>query len=128
MNRFRRLLTNADARVNRAFAEEIPAYLFLRDGEKRPVSVIFESPDATVGIRDGGEINDHAPAFSAMTADISGLMKRDQVEINADIFHVTHIGADEEGRTRVTLARGEPGRSTPAAPVRPSKRYGSQRV
>ncbi|MDR9379990.1 head-tail joining protein, partial [Escherichia coli] len=96
MNRFRRLLTNADARVTRAFAEEIPAYLFLRGGEKRPVRVIFESPDATVGIRDGGEIN-------------------------ADIFHVTHIGADEEGRTRVTLARGEPGRSTPAAPVRPSK-------
>ncbi len=41
-----------------------------------------------------------------MTADISGLEKHDGVVINTIPYRVTHIGADEEGRTRVTLAYG----------------------
>ncbi|EAO4202524.1 hypothetical protein FRH56_24150 [Salmonella enterica] len=125
MNRFRQRLLKADARINRAFAEEVPAILSVGD-EQRPVTVIFESPDAPVGVPGGGEIQDHAPAFSAMTPDIVGLSERNRVEINGGAFWVTHIGADEEGRTRVTLAHGEPGRATPPAPQRPSKRYGHQ--
>ncbi|UDV36788.1 hypothetical protein [Enterobacter hormaechei] len=38
-----------------------------------------------------------------MTADIVGLEKHHGVEINGTAYRVTHIGADEEGRTRVTL-------------------------
>lgn len=113
MNRFRERLMKADARINRAFAEELPARL-LTGNEPRSVCVIFESPDAPVGVPGGGEIQDNAPAFSAMTSDIAGLSKHDGVVINGTTFRVTHVGADEEGRTRVTLAHGGPGNPQPA--------------
>ena len=71
MNRFRQRLLKADARISRAFAEEVPAVLSV-GAELRPVTVIFETP-----------------------------------------YRVTHIGADEEGRTRVTLAYGAPGKVQP---------------
>ncbi|MGG8285598.1 head-tail joining protein [Klebsiella sp. 141162] len=112
MNRFRQRLMRADARINRAFAEEILALLTIGQ-EKRPVVVIFESPDAPVSVPGGGEIQDHAPAFSAMTADIQGLAKHDGVVVNGMPYRVTHVGTDEEGRTRVTLAYGEPGKPQP---------------
>ncbi|MCU3631193.1 hypothetical protein N8V40_22395 [Enterobacter hormaechei subsp. steigerwaltii] len=48
-----------------------------------------------------------------MTADIVGLEKHHGVEINGTAYRVTHIGADEEGRTRVTLAYGAPGKVQP---------------
>lgn len=80
---------------------------------KIAVTVIFESPDALSGVPGGGEIQNHSPAFSAMTADISGLEKHDGVVINTIPYRVTHIGTDEEGRTRVTLAYGEPGKTQP---------------
>jgi hypothetical protein len=112
MNRFRARLNRADARINRAFAEELPAELQIGE-ERRFVSVIFESPDAPVSVPGGGEIQDHAPAFSTMTADIAGLSKNDGVVINAVPYRVTHIGTDEEGRTRVTLGYGRPGKPQP---------------
>lgn len=113
MNRFRERLIKADARINRAFAETVPAILSIGN-ERRPVTVIFESPDAPVSVPGGGEIQDHSPAFSAMTADITGLSKHDGVVINQIAYRVTHVGTDEEGRTRVTLAYGEPGKPQPA--------------
>jgi hypothetical protein len=113
MNRFRERLIKADARINRAFAETVPAILSIGN-ERRPVTVIFESPDAPVSVPGGGEIQDHSPAFSAMTADITGLSKHDGVVINEIAYRVTHVGTDEEGRTRVTLAYGEPGKPQPA--------------
>ena len=112
MNRFRARLARADARISRAFAEELPAFLFLGDAP-RPVTVIFETPDAPVDVPGGGQIQDRAPAFSAMTADLSGLEKNHGVEINGTHYRVTHVGADEEGRTRVTMAYGEPGKPQP---------------
>ena len=113
MSRFRQRLHKADARINRAFAEEIPALLYIGD-ERRPVGVIFESPDAPVSVPGGGTLQDHAPAFSAMSREISGLVKECRVDVNGQPYRVTHIGSDEEGRTRVTLAYGEPGRPQPA--------------
>lgn len=113
MNRFRERLMKADARISRAFAEEVPAMLSI-GYEQRAVTVIFESPDAPVSVPGGGEIQDHSPAFSAMTADIVGLSKHDSVVMNQVAYRVTHVGTDEEGRTRVTLAYGEPGKPQPA--------------
>lgn len=112
MNRFRARLGRVDARINRAFAEETPVALQIGE-EHRPVVVIFESPDAPVSVPGGGEIQDHSPAFSAMTADIAGLSKNDGVVINGINYRVTHIGTDEEGRTRVSLGLGRPGKPQP---------------
>lgn len=112
MNRFRQRLDRAEARINRAFAEELPALLLI-GAERRAVTIIFEVPDAPVSVPGGGEIQDHSPAFSAITADLSGLDKQCTVQINNEMYRVTHIGTDEEGRTRVTLGCGEGGRVAP---------------
>lgn len=113
MNRFRQKLDRAEARINRAFAENTPAVLRI-GAESRPVTVIFEAPDTPVYVPGGGEIQDHSPAFSAMTADLTGLDKQCSVQINNVMYRVTHVGTDEEGRTRVTLGYGEAGRVAPA--------------
>jgi len=113
MSRFRERLMRAEARINRAFAEEMPAILFIGD-EQRPVIIIFESPDAPVGVPGGGEIQDHAPAFSALTHDLTGLSKHDGVLIDGVSYRVTHVGADADGRKRVTLAYGRPDKPQPA--------------
>ena len=112
MHRFYKRLMRADARISRLFSEECPAILSI-GSERRPVMVIFESPDAPVRVPGGGEINDQAPAFSALTEDIKGLSTNCTVELNHEFYRVTHIGADEMGRTRVTLGRGR-GTSLPA--------------
>ncbi|UDV37826.1 head-tail joining protein [Enterobacter hormaechei] len=80
MNRFRQRLLKADARISRAFAEEVPAVLSV-GAELRPVTVIFETPDVPVDVPGGGQIQDRSPAFSAMTTDIVGLEKHHGVEI-----------------------------------------------
>ena len=71
-------------------------------------------PEQVRGMSDaiygGGEIRDVAPALSAYTVDIQGLAKRHAVTVGAEHYWVTHIGADEMGRTRITLAVGEPGK------------------
>ncbi|KFC13129.1 hypothetical protein GTGU_00171 [Trabulsiella guamensis ATCC 49490] len=123
MSRFRDRLMNADARINRAFAEDSPAVLFLESGP-RQVTVIYESPDAPVEVPGTGKIVNQTPAFSAMTADLTGLAEGDKVDISGASYRVTHIGSDEYGRTRVTLGRGEPGNNTPEvlAPSRPQWR------
>jgi hypothetical protein len=112
MSRFRERLQRAEARINRAFASECQAILSIGD-EQRPVTVIFESPDAPVSIPGGGEIRDYAPAFSALTVDIAGLEKNHGVVINGTAYRVTHVGTDEEGRTRVSLGFGPPGNPGP---------------
>lgn len=112
MNRFRQRLDNAEARINRAFAEEMPALLQIGT-TARPVTIIFEAPDAPVVVTGGGEIQDYAPAFSALTADLVGLDKSSTVQINGEMYRVTHIGTSEEGRTRVSLGYGEGGRPVP---------------
>ena len=112
MNHFRSRLARADARINRAFAEEAPATLLIGD-EARPVVVIFESPDSPVSVPGGGELQDYSPAFSAMTADIAGLSKGDGAIVNGVNYRVIHVGTDEQGRTRVSLAFGEPGKPQP---------------
>ena len=112
MSRFTERLRRADQKVDRYFAEASPVKLFI-GGVVRPVVAIFESPDAPVSSPGGGEINDTAPALSTYTADISGLSKRDRVVVGDEVYWVTHIGADEAGRTRITLANGEPGEPAP---------------
>lgn len=112
MNRFRARLNRADARITRAFAEDMPALLHIGD-VRRAVAVIFETPDAPVSVPGGGELQDRSPAFSAMTADIVGLAKNDGVVINGVSYRVTHVGSDEEGRTRIALVYGEPGKPQP---------------
>lgn len=54
MNRFRQRLLKADARISRAFAEEVPAVLSV-GAELRPVTVIFETPDVPVDVPGGGK-------------------------------------------------------------------------
>lgn len=54
MSRFRERLAKADARINRAFAEEVPACLQMGEGP-RLVTVIFESPDALSVYRAAGK-------------------------------------------------------------------------
>ncbi|MCK2512496.1 head-tail joining protein [Escherichia coli] len=112
MSRFRERMARADARIDRAFAEEMPAIIFVA-GERRAITVIFESPDAPVALKGGGEILDQAPAFSSMTEEIAGLKKYAEVRVNDEYFWVTHIGADEMGRTRVTLGKGRRGNQLP---------------
>ncbi|TKU54843.1 hypothetical protein FDX08_06645 [Citrobacter sp. wls712] len=112
MRNFHERLMRADARITRLFAEACPAVLHIGN-ECRPVNVIFETPDAPVNVPGGGEISNHAPAFSAMTADIAGLSKHDEVVVNNVRYRVTHVGVNEAGRTRVTLAYGAPGNVQP---------------
>jgi hypothetical protein len=114
MSRFSDWLKRADLKVDRVFAESEPVILVI-GAEQRPVTAIFESPDAPVEINGGGEISDHAPALSLYTADIHGLEKRHAVIIGTQSYWVTHIGADEDGRSRVTLAVGAPNK--PAKPI-----------
>ncbi len=53
MHRFHKRLMRADARISRLFSEECPAILSI-GSERRPVMVIFESPDAPVRVPGGG--------------------------------------------------------------------------
>ncbi|WP_249420352.1 head-tail joining protein [Escherichia fergusonii] len=112
MGNFHERLMRAEARITRLFAQPYPAVLYIGN-ECRQVNVIFETPDAPVSVPGGGEISNHAPAFSAMTADIVGLSRHDEVLVNNIRYRVTHVGANEVGRTRVTLAYGAPGNVQP---------------
>ncbi|KQN46893.1 hypothetical protein ASE93_12340 [Serratia sp. Leaf50] len=112
MSRFLMRMKTVDRQVDRQFAEQQPVFLLI-DSERRPVTGIFESPDASVKISGGGEIEDCAPAFSLYTADIKGLKKRHQILMGTESWWVTHVGSDEAGRTRVRLANGEPGKPAP---------------
>ncbi|MCU3631194.1 hypothetical protein N8V40_22400 [Enterobacter hormaechei subsp. steigerwaltii] len=67
MNRFRQRLLKADARISRAFAEEVPAVLSV-GAELRPVTVIFETPDVPVDVPGGG----------ANPGSLSGLQRDDR--------------------------------------------------
>ncbi|WP_170932156.1 hypothetical protein [Citrobacter freundii] len=49
-------MAKADARINRAFAEEVPACLQTGEGP-RLVTVIFESPDALSGVIPMGNLS-----------------------------------------------------------------------
>lgn len=115
MRNFRTRLARAEARINRAFAEDVPAYLLIGD-ERRAITVIFERPDRSVELPAGGEIEQFPPAMSALTADITGLRAHCTVELNNAFYRVTHVGADEEGRTRVLLTEGAAGQAAPAVP------------
>ncbi|WP_368900356.1 head-tail joining protein [Mixta calida] len=112
MSRFSARLRRADRRIDRAFADEEPALLII-NGEQRPVTVIFEAPDASVSLPGGGDVRDTAPAISVYTTDIDGLEKQCEVILRGSSWWVTQIGADEEGRTRVRLSHGKPGRPVP---------------
>lgn len=112
MGNFHERLMRAEARITRLFAQPYPAVLYIGN-ECRQVNVIFETPDAPVSVPGGGEISNHAPAFSAMTTDIVGLSRHDEVVVNNIRYRVTHVGANESGRTRVTLAYGAPGNVQP---------------
>jgi len=112
MSRFTERLRRADRRVDHYFAETLPVWIYPH-GEARVITAIFEDPDAPVGVPGGGEIRDAAPAISAHTAEIQGLCKRDKVIVRGDRYWVVRTGANEAGRTRITLARGEPGAPAP---------------
>lgn len=108
MSRFRDRLIKADQRISRMFAEYEEA-MWYGSNRWHFISIIFETPDALVNVPGGGEIQDRAPAISAMTTDITGLEKESLIVIRNQPYRVTHVGSDEEGRTRVRLAYGEPG-------------------
>lgn len=88
MGNFHERLMRAEARITRLFAQPYPAVLYIGN-ECRQVNVIFETPDAPVSVPGGGEISNHAPAFSAMTADIVGLSRHDEVLVNNIRYRVT---------------------------------------
>lgn len=114
MSRFRALLERAEVRINRAFAEDAGTVILYIDAEKRPVTAIFEDPDAPAAAPGDGKFQNVAPALSLRSADINGLKEKCRVDARGESWWVKHIGTDEDGRTRVNLARGEPGQQMPA--------------
>lgn len=104
-SRFQDRLGRVEVRIQRTFAEACPV-VFQVHGECRLITAIFEDPDAPVAVPGGGDIDDRAPAIIPFTRDIVGLKKGDPVTVNGQGYRVTHLGSDELGRTRVTLARG----------------------
>ncbi|WP_241609007.1 head-tail joining protein [Rosenbergiella australiborealis] len=114
MSRYAQRLKRVDSTVDRIFAETKCVMLMI-SGECRTITAILEKPDGLNQISGGGNIEHVSPALSVHTADITGLMKRDAVTIGTDRYWVTHIGADEMGRTRLTLATGAP--SQPVADI-----------
>ena len=104
-SRFEARLRRADTRVQRTFAEKVPVVIRPGPGE-RAVSAIVETPDNPVAVPHGGDIVDLSPALSLLSCDVGDLRKGDVLLVNGEGFRVTHIGANELGRTRITLACG----------------------
>lgn len=115
MRNFRDRLARAEDRIDRAFAEKKPAVLHIGD-ERRPVTVILERPDRAIELPSGGEISRFPAAVSARTSDIAGIAQHCTVELDGVYFRITHVGADEEGRTRITLTDGKAGQPVPVVP------------
>lgn len=112
VSQFERMMRQADRRIDQAFAKETD--VILRIGtEQRAIKAIFENPDDPVNVPGGGDIRHMKPAISVNTADIYGLKPKCEVVIDGRSWWVVRVGADEVGRTRVTLASGKPGRPTP---------------
>ncbi|MBT0721070.1 hypothetical protein HGT70_07210 [Rosenbergiella collisarenosi] len=107
MSRYAQRLKRVDSIVDRMFAETECVVLMI-GGECRTITAILEKPDGLTQLSGGGNIEHLSPALSVHTAEIVGLMKRHAVIIGIDRYWVSHIGADEMGRTRLTLAVGDP--------------------
>lgn len=123
MSRFTERLQRADKVVDRTFAEELPVVLMV-GAERRPITAIFEKPDATVEVYGGGEIRDVAPALSAYTTDIQGLAKRHAVTVGTEHYWVTHTQphkaqADQQAKAKKTQAKRNEQRMNITAPCRP---------
>lgn len=106
MGNFHERLMRAEARITRLFAQPYPAVLYIGN-ECRQVNVIFETPDAPVSVPGGGEISNHAPAFSAMTADIVGLSRHDEVLVNNIRYPVRKGYGREAGESTKNTGKTE---------------------
>ncbi|MED8719302.1 head-tail joining protein [Escherichia coli] len=130
-NLFDQAMSDADDIILDTMGTEISIY---PGGTERKIRAVFDAPADNTGINTGSsEIRDTAPVLFTRSAWAAGLKKYDRVMIHGEPYQVVDPGWDESGTAgqgviTITLARGEPGRNTPAAPVRPSKRYGSQRA
>ncbi|WP_252364079.1 head-tail joining protein [Escherichia coli] len=130
-NLFDQAMSDADNIILDTMGTEISIY---PGGTERKIRAVFDAPADNTGMNTGsGEIRNTAPVLFTRSAWVAGLKKYDRVMIHGEPYQVVDPGWDESGTAghgviTITLARGEPGRSTPAAPVRPSKRYGSQRA
>lgn len=109
MNRFRQRLLKADARISRAFAEEVPAVLSI-DAELRPVNRADSNPyavgDAVTVLSEAGELN-NGRVFPGWNT--GGLT----VPEGSDSEHITRYGDGTEIRydraahaLTITLAEG----------------------
>lgn len=107
MNRYGQRLKRADAAVDRVFSET-ERIVLLVGTERRVITAVLEKPDGESQLNGGGNIKHLSPALSVHTSDITGLLKRHEVLIGSEHYWVSHIGTDEMGRTRLTLATGDP--------------------
>lgn len=121
MSRFSERLNRADRRVFITFAESVPVSLFVGE-ERRDFHAIFEEPDNPVVVKGGGEIADMAPAIIADPVNLSGVERCQRVLVNGSDYWISHIGANELGMQRLTLAVGEPGAESPQLPGWSKKR------
>ena len=110
MSRYEQRLKRADTAVDRVFAETERIVLMIGT-ERRAITAVLEKPDGESHLSGGGKIEHLSPALSVYTSDITGLLTRHEVLIGSDHYWVSHIGADEMGRTRLTLAVGIPNQS-----------------
>lgn len=111
-NLFDEALFDADSRIIEAMGREMEVFI---NGSPTPVRAVFDEPAADTTLPYGAAtVQDVAPRLFVKTALIAGLKPKDRVEIGAEAFWVVKIGPDDTGTCVVTLARGEPGRATPA--------------
>ncbi|HIF3244302.1 TPA: head-tail joining protein [Salmonella enterica] len=128
-NLFDQAMSEADDTIIDLMGTEVLIY---PGGVARTIRAVFDVPEDDCGMNTGGgEIRDTAPVLFTRSAYVTGLKKYDRVVVGGEPYWVTNPGHDElgpaaKGVITLTLARGEPGRTTPPAPQRPSKRYGHQ--
>lgn len=111
-NLFDEALFDADSRIIEVMGREMEVFI---NGAPTPVRAVFDEPAADTSLPYGAaKIQDVAPRLFVKTALIGGLKPKDRVEIGTESFWVVKVGPDDTGTCVITLARGEPGRETPA--------------
>lgn len=118
-NLFDEALSDADDRILDAMGKNILVFIH---GVATPVRAVFDEPAANITLPHGAAvIDDVAPTLFVKTAAVSGLKRRDEVRVGADIYWVAQILPDDLGACVIRLDRGRPGEPAPAIPTAWSK-------
>ncbi|WP_262145020.1 head-tail joining protein [Serratia ficaria] len=111
-NLFDEALFDADSRIIEVMGREMEVFI---NGAPTPIRAVFDEPAADTSLPQGAAtVQDVAPRLFVKTARVAGLKHKDLVQIGAESFWVVKVGPDDTGSCVVTLARGEPGRASPA--------------